>query len=40
MAEARKQNEASQSAIDWQTFFHADNVPILGYDPVNDQIII
>jgi hypothetical protein len=40
MADARKQNEASQSAIDWQTFFHADNVPILGYDPVNDQIII
>lgn len=40
MANARKQNEASQSAIDWQTFFHDDNVPILGYDAVNDQIII
>ena len=40
MADSRKQDEVSQSAIDWQTFFHADNVPILGYDPVNDQIII
>ena len=40
MTNARNQNEASQSAIDWQSFFAEDNVPILGYDAVNDQVII
>ena len=40
MAEARKQNEASQSAIDEQAFFAETNVPIIGYDAVNDQIIV
>ena len=40
MANARQQNEVSQRAIDWQTFFAEANVPILGYDAVNDQIII
>ena len=40
MPKGKTKDSAWQSAIDWQTFFHADNVPILGYDPVNDQIII
>jgi len=42
MADARKQHELSQRGIDWQTFFSNsdDNVPILGYDAVNDQVII
>ncbi len=40
MADARKQDELSQRGIDWQTFFSSANVPILGYDAVNDQVII
>ena len=40
MSQGRNQNEASQSAIDWQLFFAANNVPIIGYDPINDQVII
>ena len=40
MADARQQDEVSQRAIDWQAFFAEANVPILGYDAVNDQIII
>ena len=39
MADARKQNEASQSAIDWQAFFAEANVPIIGYDAVNDHYL-
>ena len=40
MTKARNQQEAWQSAIDWQSFFEADNVPIIGYDPINDLVII
>ena len=40
MADARQQDEVSQRAIDWQAFFAEANVPILGYDAVNDQIIV
>ena len=40
MADARKQHELSQRGIDWQSFFTSTNVPILGYDAVNDQVII
>ena len=40
MSQVRKKEELWQSAIDWQSFFSATNVPILGYDSINDQIII
>ena len=42
MAEAPKVQQAGgwQSSIDWQNFFTATNYPILGYDPVNDRVII
>ena len=40
MADARKQHELSQRGIDWQSFFSSANVPILGYDAVNDQVVI
>ena len=36
----RDNNQIAQQGIDWQLFFAEANVPIIGYDPVNDQIII
>tara|TARA_Y100001938_G_C8100664_1_gene441453 strand:+ start:9818 stop:10450 length:633 start_codon:yes stop_codon:yes gene_type:complete len=29
-----------QKAIDWQSFFDTDQHPSIGYDPVNDQILV
>ena len=29
-----------QSAIDWQTFFTAAKEPVIGYDPLNDKVLI
>ena len=36
----RNNNQIAQQGIDWQSFFAEDNIPIIGYDPVNDQVII
>ncbi len=36
----RDNQEIAQNGINWQSFFSESNVPILGYDPINDQIII
>ena len=43
MAQAPRTQESGgwQSAIDWQTFFdNPDKLPIIGYDPLNDQVIV
>ena len=42
MAEAPRSQQTGgwQSAIDWQSFFTATNYPVIGYDPINDKVII
>ena len=43
MAQAPRTQETGgwQSAIDWKSFFDdSTKVPVIGYDPVNDQVII
>ena len=42
MAEAPRSQQTGgwQSAIDWQSFFTAANYPVIGYDPINDKVII
>jgi hypothetical protein len=35
-----QQSGGWQSAIDWQTFFTASNEPVIGYDPLNDKVLI
>jgi len=43
MAQAPRTQESGgwQSAIDWQTFFDdPDKLPVIGYDPLNDQVIV
>ena len=40
MPQPKSQDQLSQSAIDWQSFYTSGNIPIIGYDPINDQIVI
>ena len=42
MAEAPRSQQTGgwQSAIDWQSFFTAANYSVIGYDPINDKVII
>ena len=42
MAQAPRTQESGgwQSAIDWQAFFTEANNPAIGYDPLNDKVIV